>query len=72
MAHKIKIAGASYADVDIVRLTDTSGTEWDYIDADAIWNGGITVQSGIAITGDIDGALLGTADGDVIAAKKVL
>ncbi len=72
MAHKIKIAGASYADVDIVRLTDTSGTEWDYIDADAIWNGGVTVQSGIAITGYADGALLGTMDGDVIAAKKVL
>ncbi len=69
MAHKIKIAGASYDGVGIVRLTDTSGTERDYIDAEAVWNGGVTALAPL-VTDDED--ILETRQGKILLATKVL
>ncbi len=37
MAHTLKIAGASYADVVKVTFTDTGGTSRDYLDADEVY-----------------------------------
>lgn len=69
MAHKLKIAGASYDGVSIVRLTDTSGTECDYVDADIFWKGGITAMAGIATDED---EILQTSQGKTLLATKVL
>lgn len=69
MAHKIKIAGASYQDVSIVRLTDTSGVERDYIDAEAAWNGGVTALAPLATDEE---EILETNQGKALLATKVL
>lgn len=67
MAHNIKIAGASYADVSIVRLTDTAGEKCDYASVDDIFAGGITIATAMVTDDDL---ILETASGDPLDATK--
>lgn len=68
MAHNIKIAGASYADVSIVRLTDTAGEKCDYASVDDIFAGGITIATAMVTDNDL---ILETSTGEAIDAMKV-
>ncbi len=52
--HTLKIAGASYEGVKVVHFKDTSGNTCDYVDAEEIMKGGITITAPLATTKEIE------------------
>ncbi len=67
--HTLKIAGASYEGVSVVHIKDTSGNTCDYVDADEIFKGGITLAAPLATTKEID--LLTTKGENLMASKSM-
>ncbi len=65
--HTLKIAGASYEGVKVVHFKDTSGNTCDYVDAEEIMKGGITITAPLATNEEID---LLTTKGENLMARK--